>query len=81
MKKKTLNHLAMPHTTAQFAREALGAARRRWLQTRPGHGPFTAPGEEKVTHYLGPEDETVLGAEPDSPIEAALRRETLHGRS
>lgn len=75
MKKKTLNHLARPRTTAQYALEALGSARRRWLQMRPGHGPVTAPKEDEVSHYLGPEDEAVLGSEPVSPLEGVPRRE------
>lgn len=74
MKKKTLNHLALPHSTAQFALQALGSARRRWLQMRPGHGPVTAPGEEQVAHFLGPQEEAVLGPEPQSPLNAAPRR-------
>ncbi len=68
MKKKNLDHLAMPLTSIEFARQALGSAHRRWLQMRPGKGPVTAPREDAVSHYSGTEEDVILGGEPQSPL-------------
>lgn len=65
MKKKTLDHLALPKTTAREAAQALASARRRALQILPGHGPVPPPGDEAVSHYVGPEAEAVPGAPPE----------------
>lgn len=64
MTRETLDHLAMPHTTSELARQALIAARRRRLQMIPENAPRTAPGEDVVAHYQGPSDEIELRAEP-----------------
>ena len=65
MKKKTLDHLALPKTTPREAAQALKSSRRRALQMLPVRGPVPPPGDEAVSHYVGPEEEAVLGAPPE----------------
>ena len=66
MKRETLPMLALPRSSLQFAQQALYSARRRRLQMLPGHGPVEPDREEQIAHYLGPEDEAVLGEEPQA---------------
>lgn len=73
MDRRTLDHLGMPRTGLRYAMQALASARRRWQQARPGHEPKTPPGDPPVSHYSGPEEEAILGGEPESPAEAASK--------
>lgn len=66
MKRKTLPMLALPRSSKQFAKQALFSARRRRLQMLPGHGPVEPDREERVAHYEGPEEDVVLGEEPQA---------------
>lgn len=93
MKRRTLDFLAMPRTTVQYAMQAVASARRRQKQFFPGQEPPTAPGEDPVSHYSGPVEDVVPGAVPEhlfspadldaaaKPEENALGKRSLSGKS
>ncbi len=72
MKWNLLARFGKPRTSPEFERQAVGSARRRRLQMIPGNEPATAPGEDPVTHYLGKEEDVVLGPEPESIVEPSV---------